>query len=164
MSRPRTHHISRATSNSRDNAGVANGTGSGSFVDVIGDPYSKPPVTEVAGIPGPLLFNPNAFAAPRGLTFGTAGRNFLRSPSRTNFDMGLFKRFAINENTAFEFRAEAFNAFNHTQWSSISLGATCYAGPNNSAGDPSCIAGNTFLHPTAAHNPRILQLGMKFLF
>jgi hypothetical protein len=49
-----------------DNAGVANGPGWGSFVDVIGDPYSKPPVTEVAGIPGPLLFNPNAFVARQG--------------------------------------------------------------------------------------------------
>ena len=147
-----------------DNAGVANGTGSGSYVDVIGDPNAKPPVREVAGIAGPLLYNPNAFAAPRGLTFGNAGRNFLRGPSRTNWDIGLFKRFAIHENTGFELRAEAFNVFNHTQWSSIFLGATCYGGPDHSAGDPSCIAASAFLHPTAAHNPRILQLGIKFLF
>ena len=147
-----------------DNAGVANGTGSGSYVDVIGDPNAKPPVREVAGIPGPLLYNPNAFAAPRGLTFGNAGRNFLRGPSRTNWDIGLFKRFAIHENTGFELRAEAFNVFNHTQWSSIFLGATCYGGPDHSAGDPSCIAASAFLHPTGAHNPRILQLGIKFLY
>jgi carboxypeptidase family protein/TonB-dependent receptor-like protein len=147
-----------------DNAGVANGVGTGSFVDVVGNPYSKPPVTAVAGIPGPLLFNPNAFAAPRGLTFGNAGRNFLRNPTRTNWDTGLFKRFAIKENTAFEFRAEAFNVFNHTQWGGVNSTATCYAGANNSAGDPSCVTGNTFLHPAGAHNPRIMQLGAKFLF
>jgi hypothetical protein len=147
-----------------DNAGVANGVGTGSFVDVVGNPYSKPPVTAVAGIPGPLLFNPNAFAAPRGLTFGNAGRNFLRNPTRTKWDTGLFKRFAIKENTAFEFRAEAFNVFNHTQWGGVNSTATCYAGANNSAGDPSCVTGNTFLHPAGAHNPRIMQLGAKFLF
>jgi hypothetical protein len=37
-------------------------------------------------------------------------------PFRTNFDMGLFKRFAIKESTAVEFRWETFNTFNHTQF------------------------------------------------
>jgi hypothetical protein len=117
----------------------------------------------VAGITGPLLFNPGAFAQPQGLTFGNAGRNILRNPSRTNVDTGLFKRFAITESRAFEFRAEAFNVFNHTQWGGVNSGANCYGGPNNSAGDPSCLD-SSFLHPSYAHNPRILQLGMKFLF
>jgi len=40
----------------------------------------------------------------------------------------------------------------------------CYAGPNNSAGDPSCTSSASFLHAAAAHNPRILQLGLKFIF
>ena len=33
----------------------------------------------------------------------------------------------------------------------------------NSAGDASCLD-QSFLHPNGAHNPRILQLGMKFIF
>ena len=36
---------------------------------------------------GPLKGNPSEFVAPRGLTFGDAGRNFLNNPSRLNFDM-----------------------------------------------------------------------------
>jgi hypothetical protein len=40
----------------------------------------------------------------------------------------------------------------------------CYAGPNNSAGDPRCVAGSTFLHATGAHLGRILQLGLKVIF
>jgi len=36
-------------------------------------------------------------------------------PGRLNLDFGLFKRFAINERAGFEFRAETFNLFNHTQ-------------------------------------------------
>ncbi len=148
-----------------DNAGVGNGIGTGSYVDIVGNPHAAPPVTEVPGIVGPLLYNPGAFAAPTGLTFGDAGRNILNNPSRTNWDAGLFKHFPIKSETrAIEFRAEAFNILNHTQWNGISNGASCYGPANNSAGDPSCVATATFLHPTAAHNPRIMQLGMKFLF
>jgi hypothetical protein len=148
-----------------DNAGVGNGVGTGSYVDVIGDPNTTPSTREVAGVPGPLLYNPAAFANPTGLTFGDAGRNILNNPARTNFDMGLFKRFPLKSETrAFEFRAEAFNVFNHTQWNGIDNTASCFAGGSNSAGDASCVATATFLHATGAHNPRILQLGLKFLF
>ncbi|HEX7360922.1 MAG TPA: TonB-dependent receptor [Bryobacteraceae bacterium] len=147
-----------------DNAGVGNGVGTGSYVDIIGNANAAPPVTNVAGVIGPLLYNPAAFAEPTGLTFGNSGRNILNNPARTNWDMGLFKNFHLTETRMFEFRAEAFNVFNHTQWNGIDSGASCYAGPNNSPGDPSCIAGSTFLHPTGAHDPRILQLGLKFIF
>ena len=144
--------------------GVGNGSGTGSFVDIIGDPRATPAVREVTGITGPLLYNPGAFAAPRGLTFGNAGRNILRNPGRTNLDMGLFKRFAIREQRAVEFRAEGFNVLNHTQFRSLNNTATCYGGANNSAGDSSCLDGVNFLHPSGAHNPRILQFGMKLIF
>ena len=144
--------------------GVGNGAGTSSYVDIVGDPNAAPSSREVLGIVGPLLYNPAAFAQPRGLTFGNSGRNILRNPSRTNFDMGLFKRFAISEQRAVEFRAEGFNVFNHTQFSGVNNSASCYGGANNSAGDASCLAGVGFLHPNGAHNPRILQLGMKFLF
>lgn len=144
------------------NAGVGNGTGAGSYLDIVGNPNA---VTQnnAVGVYGPLLYNPAAFAAPQGLTFGTSQRNALRNPQRTNWDMGLFKHFEIRENTAFEFRAEAFNVFNHTQWNGVNTGTSCF-GDSNNAGDPSCVANNNFLRPGGAHNPRILQLGLKFLF
>jgi hypothetical protein len=148
--------------------------GVGSYLDIIGDPNSKPNVpSNIPGVVGPLLYNPAAFAAPTGLTFGDSQRNVLNSPARTNFDMGLFKRFAVREAVNFEFRAEAFNVFNHTQWLPLGIfvpNATqnnvtsCYGGANNSTGDPSCLANSSFLRPGGAHNPRILQLGMKFIF
>jgi hypothetical protein len=40
----------------------------------------------------------------------------------------------------------------------------CYGGADNSAGDRSCLAGNSFLHPVDAHRPRTIQLGVKFMF
>jgi len=145
------------------NAGVGNGTGAGSFLDLVGNPNA---VTQqnVPGVIGPLLYNPAAFVAPQGLTFGTAQRNVLNNPQRTQFDMGLFKHFQVKESKSFEFRAEGFNVFNHTQWNGINSGTSCFAGANFSAGDPSCLENNNFLRPSAAHNPRILQLGLKFLF
>jgi hypothetical protein len=144
-------------------AGVGNGTGTNAFANVIGNPHAAPPVTNAADVIGPLLFNSAAFAAPTGLTFGDAGRNILNVPGRWNVDMGLFKNFYVRERANFEFRAEGFNVFNHTQWNGINNGISCYGGSNNSAGDPSCLDSN-FLHPSGAHNPRILQLGLKFIF
>jgi hypothetical protein len=147
-----------------DNAGVANGFGGGNYADLIGDPGAKPPTRFVQGVAGPLLFNPAAFAAPRGLTFGDSGRNLLRNPRRTNFDMALFKTVAVSDVKSFEFRAEAFNVFNHTQWSGINNAMACYGGLLNSAADPACLASSNFLHPNSAHRSRILQLGLKFIF
>jgi Carboxypeptidase regulatory-like domain len=134
-----------------DNAGVASALGSGSYPDVVGDPNAPASSTSscaTAGGFGPTLYDCAAFAAPRGLTFGTAGRNLLNQPRTTNFDMALFKHFPIHESVGLEFRAEAFNVFNHTEWSSIDGG----------------FGEGTFLHPTAAHRARTLQLGMKLLF
>lgn len=145
-------------------SGVANGVGTGSYVDIAGNIHAAPPQTDVEGVTGPLLYDPNAFAAPRGLTFGNAGRNILNLPSRTNVDAGLFKRFPIKESMYFEFRAEAFNLFNHPQWNGVNSEATCYGGAQNLAGDASCLVGNAFLHPSGAHMGRVLQLGAKFYF
>lgn len=144
-------------------AGVGNGAGTGSYADVIGNPRTALPLVNAPDIKGPLLYNSGAFAAPTGLTFGNAGRNILRIPRRTNFDMGLFKRFYVTEVKNFEFRAEAFNLFNHTQWNGVNNTISCYGGPNNSAGDAGCLD-QSFLHPSGAHNPRLMQLGLKFIF
>ena len=147
-----------------DNAGVANAFGGGTYPDLSGDPLAPPPTEFVEGIPGPLLFNPAAFSAPRGLTFGSSSRNLLRNPRRINFDMALFKQFVISENKAFEFRVEAFNIFNHMQWAFVNDQMNCYGGPFNSAADPNCLVSTNFLHPSTSHRARILQFGVKFIF
>ena len=145
-------------------AGVGNGTGTNSYADVIGDPHGSIPLINAANIKGPQLYNSQAFGAPTGLTFGNAGRNILNIPSRWNWDMGLFKNFFVTEKANFEFRAEAFNVFNHTQWNGVNNSISCYAGPNNSAGGSANCLDQSFLHPSGAHNPRIMQLGLKFIF
>src|SRR5260370_22505923 len=107
-----------------DNAGVANGiVSAGSRPDLVGNPSGAIPAGDIANGSGPLLVNPTAFAAPQGLTFGNSPRNVARNPHQINFDMALYKHFAIKEIAAFEFRAEAFHVFNHTEWGYIAGGS-----------------------------------------
>ena len=153
-----------------DNAGVANGVGTnGSYPDAIGNPNAAPPASVIASLgpgTGPLLYNPAAYTAPQGLTFGDVGRNSLNIPNRLNFDMALYKNFPIKESYAFQFRAEAFNVFNHTQWNGVNGGIGCYDTSNNSPAGAQCTSGGWggFLQPSGAHLGRIFQFGLKFLF
>jgi hypothetical protein len=165
-----------------DNAGSGNPSSitAGSYVDQIAPVnVNVPNVPYGAGGLGPLVANPGAYVAPQGLTFGNAGRNSVRNPGFNNWNSALFKHFQVKERAAFEFRAEAFNIFNHTEWgpvggdagsaayngfSSSTNAANCFGGPNNSAGDPSCLGSSTFLYIGIAHPARILQLGAKFIF
>jgi Carboxypeptidase regulatory-like domain/TonB-dependent Receptor Plug Domain len=168
-----------------DNAGVGNATisnsgGVVSFPDVVGNPNSVPSgvqnLFQQQHIFGVLKYNPTAFDIPVGLTFGDAARNMLRMPGRLNFDMGLFKRFEFKERYAFEFRWETFNTFNHTQLDAFgntnNPGGAGGAGGNVAMGcspvaayqaglDPTC---GGFLVLNGAHNPRIMQLGLRFQF
>jgi hypothetical protein len=159
-----------------DNAGVSSGLGiAASYPDVVeGLPKPKDNPQSI----GKLQGNPAQFVAPRGLTFGDAGRNFMNNPHRLNFDMALLKHFKIAESTELEFRAEVFNVFNMTQFRvydpdnpgpSGNNIVSCYAGPAYSAGfkgtgGADCVTGASFLHPINAHRPRTMQFGLKFSF
>jgi len=132
-----------------DNAGVGNGVATaGSRPDLLSNPRSGFSSNQDPTERGPLAYNPAAFTAPQGLTFGNVGRNTLNLPGRLNFDFGVFKRFSINEKTGFDFRWENFNLFNHTQYNAI-----------NSAFGPT-----NFLHLTGTHDGRRMQFGLRFFF
>jgi hypothetical protein len=161
-----------------DNAGVANGEGTGSYVD-FAPGVSRTHITgstHQASIFGPLLFNPAAYNEPTGLTYGNSGRNSLAGPHTTNFDMGIFKRFPIGDHLTSEFRTEAFNVFNHTQFTGVNNYAGCFLqtnpnSPTYSAGAGDCVEGNgstyfasDFLHPDGVHAPRLIQFALKILF
>jgi hypothetical protein len=162
-----------------DNAGVANGVGSGSYPDLSGiSAHShKPAGGNNSKSVGPLLLNPAAFIAPRGLTFGNAGRNDLNNPRRWNSDMAVLKRFPVFNQMSAEFRAEAFNVFNTTQFRIYdpTLGnqaeneVSCYGGDaayySAAGGDGTdCLTGKSFLHPVDAHRPRTIQFALKLIF
>jgi hypothetical protein len=86
-------------------------------------------------------------------SFGNAPKNAVVGPGRNNFDTSLFKDFSgikwwNPEGATLEFRAETFNTFNHTQFQSIN---TTYGS-------------SAFGNITSAYDPRVIQLGLKFLF
>ena len=142
-----------------DNGGVGNGVGSAAYADIIGDPRTTAhPVDEY----GRLFYNPAAYATPTALTFGDSGRNSLNNPDFINFNMAVFKHFTIKESTAIEFRCEAFNVFNHTEWLPIAgqggSGANLNGTYTNTLGTPN------FLYSGGVHENRVLQFALKFLF
>jgi hypothetical protein len=59
-------------------------------------------------------FNPGAFAAPAAFTFGNLGRNTVYGPGLQTVDLALHRDFKIAEGVKLQFRAELFNALNHT--------------------------------------------------
>ena len=65
-----------------------------------------------------VWFNPAAFAVPASGTWGNVGRNTVRAPGLFQIDLALQKRFEISGARNFEFRIEAFNAFDR-----LNLGA-----------------------------------------
>jgi hypothetical protein len=73
----------------------------------------------------------------------------LFGPGRVNFDLSLFKNFAIREDVKLQFRADAFNVFNTPQFGlpGASIG-------NSSASVISSIVGN----------PRQMQLSLTMHF
>ena len=59
-------------------------------------------------------FNPAAFATPAAFTFGNSGRNAIYGPGLQTLDLALSREFPLTEGVKFQFRAEFFNALNHT--------------------------------------------------
>ena len=150
-----------------DNAGLGNGVAAGagaaqSYADMISNPHQNLP-SAVAPF-GPFVANPSAFDLPIGLTLGNSGRNFLRNPSHWNIDMALYKRFLITERVAFEFRAEAFNVFNHVEYGPLGGDQGGAAGSAGFSSGTSSFGAGNFLQTGVAYSPRILQLGAKLVF
>jgi hypothetical protein len=80
---------------------------------------------QVAGTPiylpaeqrsGDRWFNTAAFAAPAAFQFGNVGRNTVTGPGMRTVDLALIREFPIREMHKVEFRAEFFNALNHTNF------------------------------------------------
>ena len=104
----------------------------------------------------------NAFSYPFGGDTGT--RNALRGPRYLNFDMAILKNFKMPwEGHVLQFRAEAFNVFNHPNFNDPSTdpGLTgSYNFSNNSISNPSQYGVITNL----AHSMRQLQFGLQYSF
>jgi hypothetical protein len=144
--------IIRATTGIATNltAGADNsGTGDSSLLVtdrpnlVMSDPYMHN-----WGPAAPQFINPAAFVANPSGTFGNLGRDAVNGPAQFNFDTSLSRIFTFAERLKLEARFEAFNAINHTNFSTLEVRQ------NN----------KNFGKLTAANDPRILQFALKLTF
>ncbi len=102
------------------------------------------------GAPYVQYLDPAGVAAPTDVShpFGNAGRNIVRSPAFYQLDLGLHKNFPLwSEARRIEFRAEAFNLFNTTNFQS-----------------PSSNIGSTYGRITSTFPARQLQFALKLVF
>jgi len=122
-------------------------------------PYQRtnPKTQQDLGVgPGNYYFNPNSFSdgtvpgspVPLG-TFGNTPHSLCCGPPISNTDLVIAKKTPINERWNTEFRAEFYNAWNHTQF-------------NNPDGNFSDSTFGQILK--TREDPRVMQFGLKVIF
>ncbi|HUM06116.1 MAG TPA: carboxypeptidase-like regulatory domain-containing protein [Terriglobales bacterium] len=97
-------------------------------------------------------FDTSKFSVPDMNVRGNSGFGTVRGPGQNRIDLSLAKTFSLYENLHLEFRADAFNAFNHSNWSGVN---TTY--PSGSAQFP-------FGQVNGAFEARIVQVAGKVVF
>jgi hypothetical protein len=65
---------------------------------------------------GHYWFDTACFAKPAANYFGNSAPNIITGPGVNNWDIGAGKLIALRESMNVQFRADAFNAFNHAQF------------------------------------------------
>jgi len=97
---------------------------------------------------GLYAFDTACFAAPAAGFFGNSGVNVITGPGVNNWDVALEKSAQLRETARLQFRAELYNAWNHTQFSN----------PDSTVGDAN------FGQVTQARPARQVQFGLKLLW
>ena len=100
---------------------------------------------------GVAVFDASQLTLPALGTMGNARRRFFSGPGVEDFDATLSRSFLVKDNRALEFRAEAFNLFNHAQF----FGAAAVEGNISSA---------TFGQAVGAMPPRLMQVALRYRF
>jgi hypothetical protein len=112
----------------------------------------------------PPAFNPDgslttAAACPTcAIGYGNTGAGILMGPGQFNFDAALLKTTNLTERQSVQFRAEFFNLFNHPQFNGpaqVLLGTQGLPNVNSPTG--------SWITSTSV-NPRVIQLGLKYIF
>ena len=126
-------------------------------VGYTGDPYRQ--------------IDTSAFTIPLPGSIGLeSGRNYMRGPGVNNVNLSLQKSVPIGETRRLQVRVDAFNVFNHTQFSGVNttLNVRSLTDPTptnlpfDAAGN--LVNRNGFGTVSGARDPRILQLVARFQF
>lgn len=92
--------------------------------------------------------DPSRFSAPAAGYYGNSPVGNILGPGVVNFDMAFYKDFLVHEQHTIQFRWEAFNVFNHTNF--LAIDKTYGSG--------------TFGHVLSARDPRIMEAGIRYTF
>ena len=151
--------VSYAYSPSQDVTGSATDTGR---VILVGNPIESKSqeaatftafnVSAIAPPPYAACEVPN----PPFICWGNASKDVFRGPGINNWDMSLFKNLNFGERWHAQIRVEAYNVWNHTQFTTVNTSATF-----STAGVQTNAALGQY---TAAANPRQLQLAARITF
>jgi hypothetical protein len=141
------HYAASASTFSQDHAGLGlNGaTFSGARPDIIGNPQQGAPHTIKQ------WFNTSAFAfVPQSqIRPGNEPRGTIEGPPMVRWDANLYKNTNLTERVSLQFRAEAFNVLNHTNFNtfrSLRFGSSLFG------------------QIATARDARVMQLALKLIF
>lgn len=117
--------------------------------DVIADPNKDAPHNAQRWFnTSAFVLRPASGAPGATYSFGNAGTGIIKSPGQTILDVSIVRTFAVSERVNMQFRAEIFNALNHTN----------FGFPNLIADTPQ------FGSITTASAPRQSQFALKIIF
>ena len=124
----------------------------GFYPNVVKDPAAGLARTIDPATGLPFIFDPTAFAVPANGTYGSAPRAFARLFGRNQTNFTLTKNLYLDKerDVRLQLRAEAFNVFNHTQFTGVGVVFS--------------TTGTAFGRPTGARLPREFQFGAKLSF
>jgi len=136
---------------------ITGSTNEGARINVVGDPFSNIPPGS-AGLPhGKYWFNPAAFAEPAIGSIGNAGVNIMYGPSFVNWDISLARRIPLwRESRSLQFKVEAFNAFNHPQFTGVTSNYIFNAQGVNTNANIGALSGEK--------GPRVVALELRAQF
>ena len=145
-------------------------------------PNIVPGVNKYIGSRGQFL-NPAAFSVPAPGTFGNARRNDTTGPGLQQLDLTLSKNVTVYEGVHAEFKADAYNIFNHPNFAnpgtvrlsqglpsapgaanSLQPGTPYPAGNNATAGTAFGALSSTVGNQVGIGTNRQLQLSVRLLF
>ncbi len=112
--------------------------------------------TKVGGVNNPAIFG----------TFGNIGKNTLRLPRTSDWDVQVSKYFSITERWKLQLRGEYFNVLNHPNFAPETISTGAINGTDQISAFDKLNSNSSFgtFRAGQAADPRIVQLAVKIIF
>jgi hypothetical protein len=112
--------------------------------------------TKVGGVNNPAIFG----------TFGNIGKNTLRLPRTSDWDVQVSKYFSITERWKLQLRGEYFNLLNHPNFAPETISTGAINGTDQISAFDKLNGNSSFgtFRAGQAADPRIVQLAVKIIF